>query len=215
MLAPEFDRGQSLLACQEAVQDVCSDGMSISSGSLRIGEFARRFEAEFGSEPGVQHCTFAWDRVDGKFGRAEEEFVSRGYELEETVGLVATPDSVRSHQRENREVTVRTLDPLPAADRELWDQVLELQVTARDRRFEEQMHRGFSRHRLEDLRALFRAGRGAWFVAVDPGGREVQASCGVVVAGTRGRFQAVDTAEAHRRKGMGAGPLEGLMRVPG
>jgi hypothetical protein len=88
----------------------------------------RWFEAEFGSEPGV-HCTFAWDRMDGKFGRAEEEFVSRGYELEETVGLVATPDSVRSHQRENREVTVRTLDPLPAADRELWDQVLELQVT--------------------------------------------------------------------------------------
>lgn len=162
----------------------------------------RWFEAEFGSEPGVQHCTFAWDRVDGKFGRAEEEFVSRGYELEETVGLVATPDRVRSHQRENREVTVRTLDPLPAADRELWDQVLELQVTARDKRFEEQMHRGFSRHRLEDLRALFRAGRGAWFVAVDPGGREVQASCGVVVAGTRGRFQAVDTAEAHRRKGI-------------
>jgi hypothetical protein len=42
MLAPEFDHGQSLLACQESVQDVCSDGMSISSGSLRIGEFARR-----------------------------------------------------------------------------------------------------------------------------------------------------------------------------
>ena len=160
------------------------------------------FRAEFLSEPRVQHCTLAWDRTDGYIGRAEDEFVSRGYELEATVGLVGTPDGIRSHPRENREVVVRTLDPLPGADRELWDQVLGLQVAARDERFEEDTYRGFSSRRLEDLRALFRAGRGAWFVAVDPGGRDVQASCGVVVTGGRGRFQAVDTAEAHRRKGI-------------
>ncbi|MDQ6821277.1 MAG: GNAT family N-acetyltransferase [Actinomycetota bacterium] len=162
----------------------------------------RCFELEFRDEPRVQHRTFAWDCIDGELGCPEEEFVSRGYELEKTVGLVGTPDSVRSHQRENREVTVCALDPLPAADRELWHQVLERQVATRGESFEEQSYRDFSRRRLEDLRALFRAGRGAWFVAVDPGGQEVQASCGVVVTGTRGRFQAVDTAEAHRRKGI-------------
>lgn len=84
----------------------------------------------------------------------------------------------------------------------LWEQVLELQVAARDERFEEQVHRDFSRRRLGDLRALFRTGRGAWYVAVYPGDNEVLASCGVVVTAARGRFQAVDTAAAHRRKGI-------------
>ena len=35
-----------------------------------------------------------------------------------------------------------------------------------------------------------------------PESRDVLASCGLVVTGERGRFQAVDTAEVHRRKGI-------------
>jgi len=160
----------------------------------------RRFEAEFGDEPGVEHVTFAWDRVDGALGAAAAEFVSRGYELEQTVGLVATAEGVRQHPRENRDVVVRTLDP--DADQDLWDQVVELQVASREDRFDEQAYRDFCRRRLEDRRALFRAGRGAWYAATGPGEREVLGSCGVVVTGGRGRFQAVDTAAAHRRKGI-------------
>src|SRR5438105_2519423 len=58
-------------------------------------------------------------------------------------------------------------------------------------------------HRAQkELRELFRAGRGAWYVALDESGREVQGSCGVVVTAGRGRYQAVDTAEAHRRRGI-------------
>jgi ribosomal protein S18 acetylase RimI-like enzyme len=47
---------------------------------------------------------------------------------------------------------------------------------------------------------LFRSGRGAWYIALDGG--EVVGSCGVVVTGGRGRFQAVDTAPTHRRRGI-------------
>lgn len=162
----------------------------------------QRFESEFGGEPRVEHRTFAWDRVDGALGAAQEEFVSRGYYLEERVGLVATPDELSPHPRENREVAIRELDPVDGNDQELWQQVVELQVASRDERFEERMHRDFVRTRLADLRALFRAGRGAWFVALYAGGREVVGSCGVVVTGARGRFQVVDTAQAHRRKGI-------------
>jgi len=156
------------------------------------------FESEFAAEPGVRHRTFAWDVTDGSLGRAQQEFAERGYDLEQTVGLVATPSEIRPHARENRDVEVRAL--APDGDTELWEQVLELQVATRDEVFEEQGYRVFSRRRMDDRRVLFCAGRGAWYVALD--GDEVVGSCGVVVTGSRGRFQAVDTAEAHRRRGI-------------
>jgi GNAT superfamily N-acetyltransferase len=59
----------------------------------------------------------------------------------------------------------------------------------------------YSSARLDDLRALFRAGRGAWFVALYPG-RELAASCGIVVTGARARYQTVDTVERYRRRGI-------------
>lgn len=162
----------------------------------------RWFELEFGDDPRVKHRTFAWDCVDGALGHAREEFDAGGYDLEQTVGLVASRGRVRPHPRENQEVAIRSLDPFPGAEEELWRQVIELQVAGREPRFGEQTHREFCRARLGDLRALFRAGRGAWYVALDPPGSHVLASCGVVVTGSRARFQSVDTALAHRRQGI-------------
>ncbi|MFZ0088420.1 MAG: GNAT family N-acetyltransferase [Solirubrobacteraceae bacterium] len=159
------------------------------------------FAAEFPSATGVRHRTFAWDRTDGALGRAQEEFVARGYALEETVGLIATPDRVVAHPRANRDVLVLALDPFPDRDEALWDQVLELQV-ADPEELDEETHRSFHRRRLTDVRALFQAGRGAWYVALGGHSGEVWGSCGVVVTGSRGRFQSVDTAAAHRRQGI-------------
>lgn len=161
-----------------------------------------RFEREFGSDPRVVHLTFGWDHAEGPLGSAREEFVARGYKLEQSVGLAATPDRVRPHPRENRDVGVRALEPAVGVDEDLWEQVVALQVAGRDERFDEVSHREFSSRRLEDLRALFRLGRGAWYVALDADGTEVVASCGVVVTGGRGRFQAVDTKAAYRRRGI-------------
>ena len=158
------------------------------------------FDAELGDDPRVQHRTFAWDRTDGAAGLAREEFVPRGYDLDEHVGLVAEAGALRPHPRENRDVTVREL--AAGADEELWEAVVELQVAGRDERSEEERHRAFCRARLRDRRELFRAGRGAWYVAIDPASWEVAASCGIVVTAGRGRFQVVDTALAHRRRGI-------------
>ena len=111
------------------------------------------------------------------------------------------PAALRPHPRANRDVVVRPLDPSVGADEGLWDEVVELQVGGREEGQDESEYRTFARTRLEDRRTLFRAGRGAWYVAVDPGGAVV-GSCGIVVTDGRGRYQAVDTAVGHRRRGV-------------
>jgi ribosomal protein S18 acetylase RimI-like enzyme len=160
------------------------------------------FDQEFGDEPLVRHQTFAWDRTDGSAGRAREEFVPRGYDVDEIVGLVAERDQLNDHPRANRDVVVRPLDPAPGADTELWAAVVELQVAGRDEGHTEERYRAFTLARLTDRRAHFQAGRGAWFVALDRSSGAVAASCGIVVTAGRGRFQVVDTALAYRRRGI-------------
>lgn len=160
------------------------------------------FDEAFAAEPRVRHRALGWDTTDGDLGAAHEELVARGYDLQELVGLIAVPDALTPRAGESRTVEVRALDP--DADEDLWDGVVELQVAGRDEAFRdtEDDYRAFSRARLADQRRLFREGRGAWYVALLPGTREVAGSLGIVVTGGRGRYQAVDTAEAHRRQGI-------------
>lgn len=161
------------------------------------------FAAEFGGDGRIRHRTFGWDRTDGATGAADGEFVRRGYALEANAGLLAHPDQLKPHPRANRDVEVRPLDPAPGADARLWDEVVELQAAVRDERTgDEELRRTYTRQRMDDRRALFRRGRGAWYVALDRPSGEVAASCGIVVTETRGRYQMVDTAEPHRRKGI-------------
>jgi hypothetical protein len=47
------------------------------------------FDDAFGDQPLVRHRTFGWDRTDGTPGAARAEFASRGYDIEESVGLPA------------------------------------------------------------------------------------------------------------------------------
>jgi ribosomal protein S18 acetylase RimI-like enzyme len=162
----------------------------------------RRFEREFADKPRVRHRTFRWDCTDGETGAAAEEFTARGYDLESVIGLVAEPGELVAHPRANHEVEVRPLDPSTGGpDELLWASVVETQVAGRDPRMSDGEYRGFSQTRQAELRALFVAGRGAWYVALTPPG-EVAASCGIVTTGDRGRFQAVETAERYRRRGI-------------
>jgi hypothetical protein len=137
------------------------------------------FEAEFGDDPRVTHRTFAWDRSDGAAGAVHDDFVPRGHALEESFGLVANARRGRPHPRESRDVLVRELDPAGGSDEELWQAVVELQVACRGEGYGEEEHRGFSLARLADRRALFREGRGGWYVALDPSTGAVTGSCGL------------------------------------
>jgi len=161
-----------------------------------------RFDDEFGGDPRVRHKTFVWDRIDGEIGHAHEEFAAHGYDLEHIVGLTADLADVRPHPRENRSVSVRMLDPLEGADEDLWAQMIAVQLGERDERIEEQALREHRRKRQGELRLLFRERGGGWYVALDASGQQVLAGCGLVVHGGRVSIQAVDTAAAHRRKGI-------------
>jgi ribosomal protein S18 acetylase RimI-like enzyme len=158
------------------------------------------FEREFAADPRVAHRTFAWDRSDGVRGHTEE-FVALGYDLDDTIGLVAEAGALVPHLRENRAVAIHALDP--DGDAALWARIVELQVAGRaERREDEESNRAFARARLDGYRGLFRNGRGGWYAALVPGSGEIAASCGIVVTEGRGRFQVVDTAVAHRRRGI-------------
>jgi ribosomal protein S18 acetylase RimI-like enzyme len=162
----------------------------------------RLFEREFADEPRVRHRTVRWDRTDGEADASIDEFTGRGYDLESVVGLVAEPGELVAHPRANQEVEIRPLDPTTGGqDEPLWASVVEIQVAGRGAEMREDDYREFSDTRQAELRALFQTGRGAWYVALTPAG-EVAASCGVVATGDRGRFQAVETAEHHRRRGI-------------
>jgi ribosomal protein S18 acetylase RimI-like enzyme len=162
----------------------------------------RLFAREFADEPRVRHRTLRWDRTDGEAGAATAEFAGRGYDLESLIGLVAAPGELVAHARANHDVTIRPLDPATGGpDEPLWAAVIEIQIAGRDRQMPEPDYRDFSRARQGELRALFTAGRGAWYVALASTG-EVAAYCGIVATGDRGRFQAVETAERHRRRGI-------------
>ncbi|MGH2914375.1 MAG: GNAT family N-acetyltransferase [Solirubrobacteraceae bacterium] len=158
----------------------------------------RLFADEFAGQPASDRRTFAWDRTDGALGAAPDELAARGYELERTAGLVAAAAEIAPHPRANREVSVRAL--ATDGDEPLWEQVVELHVAGRQPGEDEHEQRIFERRRQTDLRELFAAGRGSWYVALD--GDQVVGSCGVVVTGGRGRFQTVVTATAHRRRGI-------------
>jgi GNAT superfamily N-acetyltransferase len=163
------------------------------------GRWERLFEEAFGDHPDVTHRTFAWDRTDGGTGAADHELVARGYELERTTGLIATPAEIIPHVRANEVADVHVLDP--GADERLWEQVIALQMAQAAGEYEDaEYHETFLRRRQASLRELFRHARGAWYVAVCDG--QVAGSLGIVVTGGRARYQAVDTAEAHRGKGI-------------
>lgn len=158
------------------------------------------FVREFADLPAVTHRTFGWDRSDNQPGAAATEFVPRGYQLQRSTGLIATPEALVPHPRENRDVTVRTLGSAAGQDEDLWEQVIAVQAPEALASPGGEYHLQFLRTRQAAHRELFQAGRGAWFVALD--GPQVVASLGIVVTNGRARYQHVDTLASHRRRGI-------------
>ena len=158
-----------------------------------------RWEAAFTAGfPALTHRTFAWDVPDGELGAAHDEFPD--YALEIQVGLTAAPRGLTRHPRADRQLEVRALDP--DADGPLWEAVAALRV-AQEAAGDDSMppdYAAFVPRRLAELRELFRAGRGAWFVTLD--GDLVVGSLGVVVTDGRARYQNVDTRRSHRGRGI-------------
>ncbi|MCW2925747.1 MAG: hypothetical protein JWM98_3151 [Thermoleophilia bacterium] len=157
------------------------------------------FEREFRDQPASVHRAFG---IDGPCTEeAAAEFAAAGYEVMHGAALVAEPHELAAHARANTEVEVRELDPAEGADADLWAAAVEVHTANREPGHEEGPHRAYTWARMAERRARFTQGDGGWFVALTPQG-EVAASCGVVVTEGRARFQSVDTAEAHRSRGI-------------
>jgi ribosomal protein S18 acetylase RimI-like enzyme len=163
-----------------------------------------RFEAAFTAAfPQAKHRTLCWDVTDGEVGDTRAEFLGRGYRMMMNGGLTAHPGQIVRHPRANREVEIRRLDPTDGADATLWESSVALDIAINDHSADPIAdYQPFARRRQQDMRDLFCAGHGGWYVALDPQSGSLVGACGVVATGSRGRFQSVGTHPDHERRGI-------------
>jgi hypothetical protein len=150
-----------------------------------------QFDAAFRDDPRIRHVCLRWDRPDGARGAADE-LAAIGFTIEETIVLdTATP---HPPPRVNREVELRRIES--DAD---WAAVGALQAATMSE-FDGAAGAEFARYQIARYRRFAGAGRGAWFGAF--WGGALAADMGVFVEDGLGRFQAVETAAAFRRRGL-------------
>jgi hypothetical protein len=150
-----------------------------------------RYEAAFADDPRIRHVCLRWDRPDGARG-AVDELVAAGFEVDDCVvlrlGLLRPPPRV------NRDVVLRRIES--DAD---WAAVTELQVAVTVEQHGPAAE-PFARAQMARQRGFVAAGHGAWLGAFEGG--DLVGDLGVFVEDGLGRFQAVETAAASRRRGV-------------
>ena len=152
-----------------------------------LPERLARFARELGDEPAIRHVTLCWDGVDGDLGAADE-LTAAGFELERLAGMVATELAAAPAPRD--------LELRPLAPSELVRTVDLDPVMSGDA----ERHRQFLRRRAAWQRTLVTRGLAEFWGAFDRDA--LVASLGVVRLDTRGRYQDVQTASSHRRRGI-------------
>jgi ribosomal protein S18 acetylase RimI-like enzyme len=162
------------------------------------GDAARwtaRFEEAFAHDPDIRHVCLRWDRPDGE-GGALDELEAAGFVVDR--GDVLTARAVRPPPRPNRDVAVREV----ATDGD-WAAVEQLQVARSMASFGPDCER-WARRMVAQQRRLVEAGRGRWLGAFASADRDapLAGDLGVFVEDGVGRFQAVETDPAFRRRGV-------------
>lgn len=164
-----------------------------------------RFRAAFEDLPEVRHATFAWCGADG----ALEEFRSAGYEPDVNTVREAGASDLTSEVRRPDRFELREV-----RSEDTWRAVSEMLLEDRP---DDEDPTAFLRHR-RDRMAIHRAIvdgnrpglRGAWYLATVAG--EPAGSMGIFVRDGLGRFQYVQVARAHRRKGVATAMVHAVAR---
>lgn len=162
-------------------------------GSRRAWE--ARFRSAFADMPEARHVTFAWRGVDGALG----EFTSVGYEPDVNTVREARAGDLAAQVRRPDRFELREV----RSERD-WQAVFEMLLEddpdgedpaafLRHRRDRMAIHRAIADGRRPGL-------RGGWYLATVAG--EPAGSMGIFVREGLGRFQYVQVAGAHRRKGV-------------
>jgi GNAT superfamily N-acetyltransferase len=159
----------------------------------QVGEVAywtRKFAAELGVNPDIRHVALRWDGIHGDTG-ATDELVAAGFTLEHSVVMTARALTAPSVDYQLRPLYGREL---PAtADLEFADSDIH-----------DDLFRRFLHRRAAWKQRLVEAGTAAFWGAFDAG--VLVGSLGLVPLGDRARYQDVQTAASHRKRGI-AGAL--------
>jgi GNAT superfamily N-acetyltransferase len=161
-----------------------------------VGYWSRKFAEELGRDPAIRHVTFRWDGIAGDVGAADE-LAAAGFKVE--VSQVLSARTINAPRVE--------LDVRPLAAREV-TQTAELEYADADRH--DEAFRQFLLRRAVWKQSLVATGKAMWFGAFDRG--VLVGSLGLVALGTRARYQDVQTAATHRKRGIAAALLAAAAR---
>ncbi len=175
--------------------------MLVLPAAPQVGEVAywsRKFAQEdgLGRDPAIRHVTLRWDGIAGDVGAAEE-LAAAGFTVEVTQVM-----SARTVTAPRIELEVR---PLATAEVTL---TAELEYRDADRH--DDIHRQFLLRRAIWKQSLVATGRAVWFGAFDRG--DLVGSLGLVALGSRARYQDVQTAATHRKRGIASALLAAAAR---
>jgi len=161
------------------------------SAPPQVGEVAywtRKFGEELGKNAAIRHVTLWWDTVTGDAG-AEDELLAAGFRIDRNLLLTAERVTAPAH-------AISQLSPEQVLDTE------DLGWATGDRHDEN--YREFLKRRARWQSSLVARGLAKFFGVYDQG--ELVASLGIVPMGNVARYQDVQTAVTHRRRGL-AGAL--------
>ncbi|SDE70086.1 GNAT family N-acetyltransferase [Limimaricola pyoseonensis] len=150
-----------------------------------------RYHADF---PEAKHVTLGWDRPDLERGAALDALAAQGFEIGETDVLALRGELQRLEAPEG--IAIRAVEG--EAD---WAQLFDLHLaTAREEGMEGPEFRAFLAGRMATRRRQIATGFGIWLAAHDGAG--MVAALGIFADDHVARYQEVETAANHRRRGI-------------
>ncbi len=149
------------------------------------------FHSEF---PGAHHVTLQWDLHAGIKAEDLSPFVEMGFKLDNCDVLVMTGELNRSEPPEG--ITIR-----PLLNDEDWAKATELQgITGVAAGHAVEGYLPYIENRMKIYRKQTQDGFGVWFGAFS--GEDLAGDLGIYADERTARFQAVETREAYRRRGI-------------
>jgi ribosomal protein S18 acetylase RimI-like enzyme len=155
-----------------------------------VAHWTRKFAEELGKNPAIQHVALRWDGIHGDLGAAAE-LRAAGFELETSVVMIAD------------QVTAPAVPGLRELAADELAATAELAWAIGDRH--DESYRAFLNRRAAWHQRLVGARLARFWGVFD--GRELVASAGLVPLATVARYQDVQTATTHRRRGFASALL--------
>lgn len=157
------------------------------------GNWIALFETEFAYDAEVKHRTFQWEPTAKADPAAIKSFTDQGFTHDHISVLTAT--ATATDRKPPAGVTFRKIES--DAD---WLAATEMQIVSGFPSIPSADYRIYKEAQFITYRDMADAGLGGWFGAFK--GDELVADLGLYFGDDIGRFQSVETAEAHRRQGI-------------